>query len=1191
MGRIDYKKIYAKNQDDWKALTRDPEKYENLLAGHYSESNHFVYELLQNAEDENATTVVFEYYKDKLVFYHNGDPFDEADVIGVSSMLMGTKDRNDAQKIGRFGMGFKSVFKYTYQPEIYSDDEAFKITNYLLPVEIKEKWDFRKEKSLIEYPDGSSSFRPFIKDPHLTKIIIPFVKRKEGELIPVNGKDVLYKLDGLSGEILLFLNHIRDLYWINKSNGKHAHITLGHSSSDDKVLTCRITGSDLGTKEDISRYLRYKKVFSHPDMKNAEVSIAYRLNAQAKNINELDESPVWVYFPTRDMTDLPFLVHGSFETAVSREKLMTPSRFNDDLFDQLGNLIAESMTDLAERKLITQAFLRRILLTAFRDEEENHTIKGLKAKLTRVFSEECLLPDRNGEYHKKDQLVIAVPFQLADLRDNSLLAKSFESVGQFVALNNENERFFTEYYSWLRDDLEIRQYDLFDWSASLFRMPVQRVDINGKTTEELKKLYDFLSEFQEKYHCVSYYYTRISLYEQAVRKNLAKAWEQLRRAPVILNGENDLVPAYEGDTLFIYLNPSSHYQKLAKHSVVSSLVAKQYETLFKDSFKIADFDNFQYVKENVVKKYIRKDVDHLEYEVEEFSETTYLEDIRLLLGLLEESGNEQEIQELIKNACIIKIKTNDSKAALAYPHKVYVDTSDEGIDLKIYYAPIRKPNNPDLDNFHHFPIDKEFYENHEIALSKLKKFGLITTPVSEGARSNPNGTGDSFWRATGDFCPNLKIEGFVANKEFINNFPEETIARQKSAEMLKLLLLISNKLRGTIKRRKINPWEDYGASHFTTYINNSDWLFTRSGELSHPTRMSRFDLNESIYRDLPNMKEAFEVIGFKKKEEDTKAETFERIEALDRRDKNTLLRQLARELGFEISPTGRTSGNEGENEDEMFSPESVQSTEFPQRRVRDFELLRDHVRREFYFADRTKYETVLRQIRTSKSPKANRAYSHGMYENEGGAYICQMCKSGLPVANNHILSEITEIANFGIEMPQMNLCLCKNCAARYKQFRDGNKEQFRNEMKKAIREIDVSIPDDEYKIILSPDASVCFTQTHLAEVKEILSLLDQYGVPNKETSDLDEGKKDSNNMGPLAHPSKNHDHSSANKQDGNTLQMGTKVYHKQFGEGIVTFVNGDTVGILFKDLSKTGGTGEKRLSLKSMKKGNLLSIL
>lgn len=52
-----------------------------MLAGHYSDSNHFVYELLQNAEDERADKAVIEYYSDKLVFYHNEDPFDEADVV------------------------------------------------------------------------------------------------------------------------------------------------------------------------------------------------------------------------------------------------------------------------------------------------------------------------------------------------------------------------------------------------------------------------------------------------------------------------------------------------------------------------------------------------------------------------------------------------------------------------------------------------------------------------------------------------------------------------------------------------------------------------------------------------------------------------------------------------------------------------------------------------------------------------------------------------------------------------------------------------------------------------------------------------------------------------------------------------------------------------------------------------------
>ena len=184
MGRIDYKAIFEQNQDEWKALTRDPQKYEALLAGHYSDSNHFVYELLQNAEDAfdkstgvSASKVVIEYYPDKLVFYHNGKPFDEADVRGVSSMLMGTKDRDDAQTIGRFGMGFKSVFKYTYQPEIYSDDEAFKITNYLLPVEITDGWDYETEKKSIVCKLGEGrSFVPFSKEEHLTKIVIPFQK-------------------------------------------------------------------------------------------------------------------------------------------------------------------------------------------------------------------------------------------------------------------------------------------------------------------------------------------------------------------------------------------------------------------------------------------------------------------------------------------------------------------------------------------------------------------------------------------------------------------------------------------------------------------------------------------------------------------------------------------------------------------------------------------------------------------------------------------------------------------------------------------------------------------------------------------------------------------------------------------------------------------------------------------------------
>ena len=149
-----------------------------------------------------------EFYKDSLVFYHDGEPFDESDVIGVSSMLMGTKDRNDAQTIGRFGMGFKSVFKYTDQPEIYSDHEAFVIKNYLLPEELEADWDYQSNKKTLIYPDKemAEGFYPFADSEHLTRIIIPFYKRNgHGEKEYVNGADVLQKLKSLTGEILLFL--------------------------------------------------------------------------------------------------------------------------------------------------------------------------------------------------------------------------------------------------------------------------------------------------------------------------------------------------------------------------------------------------------------------------------------------------------------------------------------------------------------------------------------------------------------------------------------------------------------------------------------------------------------------------------------------------------------------------------------------------------------------------------------------------------------------------------------------------------------------------------------------------------------------------------------------------------------------------------------------------------------------------
>lgn len=1168
MGKIDYRKIYETNKDEWKALTREPQKYEALLAGHYSDSNHFVYELLQNAEDARATRVVIEYHGDKLVFYHDGKPFDEGDVKGVSSMLMGTKDKNDASTIGKFGMGFKSVFKYTSLPEVYSDEEAFRIENYLLPVEMPGAWDYQTEKQKLSYEvTEGGRFTPFVSSEHLTKFVIPFAKKKDdGSLVSVPGNEVLTKLEGLTGEILLFLTHIKHLYWVDRKTGKFAKIMLSEAENDDRLITCRIEGSAYAGKEDISRYLKYKKVFNHPEMNNAEVSVAYKVNNRANNINEMAHTDIWVYFPTRDNTDLPFLVHGSFETAVSREKLMTPSAFNDALFDELGNLIVESLEDLRNRKMITQVFIRRVLIAAFEDEENNNTIPGLKEKVSECFRQGDYLPDKDGGYRGVDEVVMAVPFGIADFFGSSLFAQSFSKIKGFVAFNNERETNFTEYFYWLINELDVHTFTLDKWADCLKSIGEQKV--NAGTLEELKEFYAFLSDYRESLYGDNLSYTRSGPYERMIKNSIVRAWEALKRAPLILNAEDVLVPAIKAGMPNIYLGASSKYRSVVTSAIVNSKIASEFERLLEDGFEITEFDNFQYIKEKIIKKYINIGSE-IGFEDDDNFEIEYIEDIQQIISHMEETHYVREMQELLEDAYIIKIKKDSDVATFAKPGEVHTDISEEGIDLDIYYAAIpyqeemmryddddEEYTDYEYYGFDYDAVDKDFYLEHGIALKQLELFGLITTPIEEGNRRQ-EGVGDGYWVAMGEYCPQMEINGIDDNLEYIERHPDEELARQKSAEIFKLLLSSTKKLSGKVRYRKNSPYEKEGKAWcLRTLTSYHDWVYCKDGKMARPNTISKYDLDTSVYGELHPSKEKYEVLGFIETSADSKADAFELVDALDKRDKKLLLKQLARELGLQVGEA--TEEIHDEDDEEVFNPENWISSEFPIHKVRNKDSLIQHVREQFFCADPVKYMPVLRQIRVSKSTRMMRSYVIGMYTNESNAHICQICKEPAQFV------EVTEIANFGLELPQMHLCLCKNCASKYKSIRDSRKDDYKVKVHNAIVSMDVD-NSEEFEIGLNADVSVTFTQTHLAEVQALLMLIDEYGLPDDENSDIEEVV---NTHGPLGNmPRKEGENTSqkAINKKHKISDIGARVKHKIYGLGTVEECLGDRITILFDD--------------------------
>lgn len=60
-------------QDDWKTYSKRTNiKVWKGIVEKYPETAHFIYELIQNADDTAATDVKILLFRDKLVFKHNG---------------------------------------------------------------------------------------------------------------------------------------------------------------------------------------------------------------------------------------------------------------------------------------------------------------------------------------------------------------------------------------------------------------------------------------------------------------------------------------------------------------------------------------------------------------------------------------------------------------------------------------------------------------------------------------------------------------------------------------------------------------------------------------------------------------------------------------------------------------------------------------------------------------------------------------------------------------------------------------------------------------------------------------------------------------------------------------------------------------------------------------------------------------
>lgn len=506
----------------------------------YSDQAHFIYELIQNADDAGASSVRFILEPERLIFIHNGtthfsisNPATEdedtikgtlGDINAITSIANSNKLEHE-NKIGKFGVGFKSVFQYTSTPCIYDTYFKFKIENYIVPTMINGDFPGRKNDE--------------------TLMIFPF--NHKVKTVDECYKDIYEKLKSLSCPIL-FLSSVNEIYFdIGDKSGSYSKSITENINSDSGTIAEKII---LKQKfdEDKNGSEQYLWLFTRT-YNGLKYSVGFSIDKDNHLIPSI--YPAFCYFPTKEITGLKFLVHAPFLLTDSREGIKSGEIHNQKMIRLLAKLAASAILALrdigikSQNRIIDDGIFSVIPVNKdnFSDIDDMSRISFLPfyEEIKNIFENEKIIPTRDGYTRSHNSYWASVSFltelfsdsQLADICSNPYAHWVFVTLG--------------------RDDVQRYNKELFKYLDSITKTALSEQHlIRGRFTDFSKKSKDIegiTSKFIEKQPIDWLFKLYKWLSETSSRVELAKY------APIFLDQNSRAVSAYEdgGDRPKLFL--------------------------------------------------------------------------------------------------------------------------------------------------------------------------------------------------------------------------------------------------------------------------------------------------------------------------------------------------------------------------------------------------------------------------------------------------------------------------------------------------------------------------------------------------------------------------------------------------------------------------------------------------------------
>ena len=1015
-------RIYQEHQD----LAGLLKKYSGLrkhFQSIYPDTAHFIYELIQNAEDTGASETLFILSENLLVFQHNGRSFNEEDIWGITKIAEGTKE-DDIEQIGCFGIGFKSVFAYTNTPRIYSPTYSFKIKEMVLPEEISPIENYG-EFTRFEFPLNSS------KKP----------QSKAFEEIRSGLKDI-------SDNTLLHLSNINEINWRVKDE-EYEGLLLRNEHTDNHIEILRQYGNSIKN----SHFLRFAESTKAVERQN--VAIAFELEARPDD--KQNEEPILLrnrfrivsasngsvaafFTAKKETSNLRFHIHGPFFTEPSRSSI-TESQENSSIVKRIARLTVQSLFEIRELGLLDRDFLE-VLPNSHDSIPSQYRI--IMREVQDAMINQSLTPTYNGGHAPASQLLQAESSlkEILNQRDLSILVCSDDMQHQWAISatqkNSSIDRFLNDLniaqcgikeilsllsdscsqYHFARATNQTKEFSIINW-------------LNQKPIEWYRKFYTLLDQ--------------VPSLDSAIFENLYI----VKRSDGSLGlGKNTYFPTRE-------MHEDQNHPRVAAEIYLDGTKTEQQRSRsFLEGIGVREVGEFEEIETILNHRYIDPEAPP---PIETNRWEIHKSDLERFIDFLENRENEAY---LFENYFIFY----RSDLSWSKPSEVYLDAPYLESGLSAYYEKLQSKRKP--------ATLSDVYSTHDLHkkfVSFAQKCGVIhyLGVVETTCRFNPN---KIQLAAEGSRFTKSGIDSDFHIPELEDMFKQPTLAlstlvwntlHEQSQDKNFLIATYRN------NQRYETQTTDSSLVH---HLQHSHWIPQSDGHFVQPCKALRDELPENfVYASGWNWLKAIKF-----------GENTEKM--VERRSRRV---KAAEELGIcesEISDAMwfiRLSTQERQNIQTNYKSLVELPMHEPINPCRRADVIRNEIKAAPERATEIRPRSVSVDREQLKREKTD-PYLRHFYTNPDGITICQACKSGLPFkVTGRYYFEMTECINGFNKLHYQNyLALCPNHSAMFKHA---------NNFKENMKGIILNLEKNYLELTLADQAiSLYFNPQHLADLKEVI---------------------------------------------------------------------------------------------------------